>query len=281
MSAFKPARPGSLAMVLFMVLVVAATACGQTEPASDERSETAKETTAAPKEGGREGTKSPSETRRAPERDRGASAARATWDYVALGDSLAAGVGDRRGYVERYADHIRTDMNARVRVINLGVPGQTSPELLRAVRTDAAMRRALGGAQVVTFNIGINDLGRARESYEAGTCGASRNEACLRTAVDEVGRNWEAIIREILALRSGQETIVRTPGLGYVPQTGAFFAPYLMEVNRRIATTAAAKGIRYTEVRLGAEGMGPDGVHPNDRGYKAIANRLRGLGYDP
>jgi hypothetical protein len=99
--------------------------------------------------------------------------------------------------------------------------------------------------------------------------------------VDEVGRNWEAITREILALRSGRETIIRTSGLGYVPRTGAFFAPYLMEVNRHIATTASANGIPYTEVRLAAEDMGPDGVHPNDRGYTVIAERMRELGYKP
>jgi hypothetical protein len=41
------------------------------------------------------------------------------WDYVALGDSLAAGVGARRGYVPRYAEHLQSDTGARLRVINL------------------------------------------------------------------------------------------------------------------------------------------------------------------
>jgi lysophospholipase L1-like esterase len=57
-----------------------------------------------------------------------------SWDYVALGDSLAAGVGAERGYVDRYAAHLRNDTGARVRVTNLGVSGQTSSELLDALR---------------------------------------------------------------------------------------------------------------------------------------------------
>src|SRR5215212_10033865 len=119
------------------------------------------------------------------------------WDYVALGDSLAAGVGARRGYVDQYAAHLRAGTGARVRVVNLGVSGQTSPQLLHALRKVPATRRALRGAEVVTFNIGINDLGQARGSYEAGTCGGAQGERCLRRAVEALESNWDAIIREI------------------------------------------------------------------------------------
>ena len=136
------------------------------------------------------------------------------WDYVALGDSLAAGVGARRGYVDRYAEYLRDDTGARVKVVNLGVSGQTSPQLLRALRNDPSIRRALRGAEVVTYNIGINDLGQARGSYETGTCGGAQGERCLRIAVKEFEANWDAITKEILDLRSPDETIIRTAGLG-------------------------------------------------------------------
>jgi lysophospholipase L1-like esterase len=204
-----------------------------------------------------------------------------SWDYVALGDSLAAGVGARRGYVDRYAAHLRGDTGARVEVVNLGMSGQTSSELLYALRNDASMRRALGGAEVVTFNIGINDLGRAGRAYENGTCGGGDGEGCLRAAVEEVKANWDAVLSELSGLRSTQDTIIRTAGLGYTPRVDEVFEPYLREVNRHIATTAADNGIPHAEVNLGEEGMSPDGVHPNDKGYEVIAERLRELGYDP
>lgn len=206
----------------------------------------------------------------------------AAWDYVALGDSLAVGVGARRGYVDRYAEHLRKDTGARVRVVNLGISGQTSPQLLYALRNDPSMRRAIGRAEVVTFNIGINDLGQAGRTYENGTCGGAANERCLRAAVSAVEGNWDATIEEILSLRSTKETIIRTAGLGYTPRVDGIFEPYLAEVNRHIAASAANNGIPYVEeVRLGEDSMSPDGVHPNDEGYRMIAERLRELGYEP
>ena len=228
------------------------------------------------------------ETTAAPERaiaTRGETTAtsdfRAAWDYVALGDSLAAGVGARRGYVDRYAEHLRSDTGARVRVVNLGRSGQTSSQLLHALRNDPAIRRALGGAKVVTFNIGINDLGQASSSYENGTCGGVHNEECLRAAVEEVEENWDAILEEILRLSSTRETIIRTTGLGYTPRVDGVFEPYLDEVNRHIAASAAENSIPHAEIHLGGEGMSSDGVHPNDEGYGVIAARLRELGYGP
>ena len=204
-----------------------------------------------------------------------------SWDYVALGDSLAAGVGAERGYVDRYAAHLRNDTGARVRVSNFGMSGQTSSELLDALRGDESMRWAIEGAEVVTFNIGINDLGRAGAAYEEGTCGGEDGEECLREAVEAVKDNWDAITSELLGLRSTGDTIIRTPGLGYTPRAEDDLQHYVSEVNRHIASTARSRAVPYVEIPAGEIGMSPDGVHPNDAGYATIADRLRGLGFGP
>jgi lysophospholipase L1-like esterase len=206
---------------------------------------------------------------------------RPRWDYVALGDSLAVGVGARRGYVTRYAEQLRSDTGVRVRTINRGVSGQTSTQQLYSIRHDPAMRKDLREAEVVTLNIGLNDLGQASGSYEAGMCGGPQNKACLREAVDKVEQNWDAIIEEILALRSPEETIIRTAGFGYTPQAGKLFEPYVVETTRHMASTTAEDNIPSVEVRLGDAGMSKDGLHPNDRGYREIADRLADLGYEP
>lgn len=205
----------------------------------------------------------------------------AVWDYVALGDSLAVGVGARKGYVERYADHAAADTGARVRVTNLGLSGQTSPQLLAALREDDSMRRKIRTAEIITFNIGINDLGRAGEAHENGACGGPDNERCLRTAVKRTKGNWDAIVAEITGLRSTEEAAVRTAGLGYTPRVEEVYEPYLMEVNQHIARTATAHGIPYAQPYLGEGYMSPDGIHPNDAGYAIVAERLRALGYGP
>jgi lysophospholipase L1-like esterase len=203
------------------------------------------------------------------------------WDYVALGDSLAVGVGARRGYVDRYAEHLQSDTGARLRVTNLGQSGQTSSQLLHSLRNDPAMRKALAGAEVVTLNIGLNDLGQASVSYESGTCGGPKNDACLRAAVEGVERNWDAIIEEVSDLCSREETIIRTVGFGYTPRVDKVFQPYITKVTRHMASSAAERSIPYAEVHLGGEGMSEDGLHPNDKGYRVIAERLRELGYEP
>ena len=260
-------------LVLVTTLLVSLAACSsETEEGSRATDEDRGQGTGAP-ERAPEATVSEGETT--------AENVAASWDYVALGDSLAAGMGAERGYVERYADHVRADTGARVRVVNLGVSGQTSAELLGSLREDRSMRGALLGAEVVTLNIGINDLGRAGEARENGTCGGTDNEECLRAAVEEVKGNWDAIVAEISSLRPADDTIIRTAGLGYVPRVGGVYGPYLDDVNRHIATTARESGVPYAEIHLGEEGMSPDGVHPNDAGYEVIARELRELGYRP
>jgi lysophospholipase L1-like esterase len=204
-----------------------------------------------------------------------------TLDYVALGDSLAAGEGAGRGYVQRYAEHLRRDSGARVRVTNFGVNGQTAPELLGTLRDDPGVREALRGAEVVTFNIGINDLGEAGRSYREGTCGGPDDEGCLRSAVGALERDWDAVTAEILRLSPPDGAVVRTAGLGYTPDAEGRFEPYLDEVNRHIAASAEDSGVPHVEVHLGPEEISRDGVHPNGEGYAEISDRLRALGYGP
>jgi lysophospholipase L1-like esterase len=57
--------------------------------------------------------------------------------------------------------------------------------------------------------------------------------------------------------------------------------PYLGRETRHIASAADDGGIPYVEVRLGDEGMSEDGLHPNDKGYRVIADRLGNLGHAP
>jgi lysophospholipase L1-like esterase len=270
-----------LGVTVLAALLVGLIACSQ---GADHNSQGGRENASRAKATTQERTALSTALERTPpagEQSGSATGASDSWDYVALGDSLATGIGARRGYVDRYASYVRADTGVRLDVVNLGQSGQTSTQLLRALREDTSMRRALRGADVITFNIGINDLGHAGEAYANGTCGREKDEECLRAAVDEFEENWDAIIAELLSLRSTDDTIIRTVGLGYTPQVGEVFRPYLDEANRHIATTAASNDIPYAQPNLGEEYISPDGVHPNDRGYEVIADRLRALGYSP
>src|SRR5215204_6188014 len=235
-------------------------------------------------------------------------AAPASWDYVALGDSLATGFGAFTGYVPRYEAHLETDTGVAVTRTNLGQNGWTSSQLLSALRSDPKFRRSTRGAEVVTWNIGGNDLRAARSSYKNKTCGGTDNQDCLRAAAARLEANWDAITAEVLSLRSTNNTIVRTMDIynPYVRTDKAsdtwqndgglndfqVFKTYIDEVNGHIAATSTANNVPYGRVYLAFNGVGDedpgdkgylswDRLHPNDTGHRIIAGELRKLGYAP
>jgi lysophospholipase L1-like esterase len=222
------------------------------------------------------------------------------WDYVALGDSLAFGIAAAQGYVPRYAEFIRLDTQANLRVVNLGVPGWTSSDLLNALRGDANLRSAVMNAEVVTFDIGGNDLLGAWRAFLQGSCGGPENLDCFREAVDRFKQNWDSILAEILALRSRDTTVLRTmdvynPFVGEQKALGIFdrMKPFLDEVNEHITSTATVSGIRCARVYAAFNGplgdedavakglISPDLVHANDQGHEVMAQAFRELGYAP
>jgi lysophospholipase L1-like esterase len=237
-------------------------------------------------------------------------AAPASWDYVALGDSLATGYGAFKGYVPRYEAHIETDTTVAVTRTNLGRNGWTSSQLLSALRNDPTFRRATREAEIVTWNIGGNDLRAARKSYKQGTCGGPDNQDCLRAGVAKLETNWDAIREEVLELRSTEKTIVRTMDIynpyirtdivsdtwqkyDYGMNDFEVFDFYFDQVNSHIASTSNSEGIPYARVYLAFNGTNADedpkskgylsfdGMHPNNTGHRIMADELRKLGYAP
>ena len=240
------------------------------------------------------------------------SAQTGTLLYTALGDSLAFGLFDAfeaGGYVPRFRAFAEAEVRQPVAFRNLAVNGWTSSQLLNALRTDSNFRNSVAQSRIVTWDIGGNDFLRVIDSYRNRTCGGTDNQDCLRSAVATFKTNWVGIISEILSLRSTQDTIIRTMDI-YNPFVNAGKAsdswpndgglndfqatkPYLDDVNRYIAITATANNIPYARVYeafngpngdedAGSKGyIAFDGVHPNERGHRVIADLFRGLAYVP
>ena len=222
------------------------------------------------------------------------------WQYLALGDSLADGVLAQEGYVARYESYVNIDTGANVHTTNLSVPGWHSGDLLNAIKTDQEFRDDITNAQVLTWDIGGDDLANAHDNFTKGTCGGTDNQDCLRNAVATFKQNWDSIISNILQMRSTSNTIIRTmdiynPYVNSDMQAGIFdtVEPYLDDVNNYIHSTAQANGIPVADVHQafnGADGktdpgtlglIAVDGFHPNDAGHKVIADQLRVLQYAP
>ncbi len=223
-----------------------------------------------------------------------------TWQYSPLGDSLAAGALAQEGYVPRYATYVNTDTGSNVNTLNLGVPGWHSGDLLNSLQNDPLVQNQVSGSEIVTWDIGGNDLANAHDSFVAGTCGGSDDQDCLRSAVSTFETNWDAIVVQLLKLRDPSKTILRTmdiynPYVASDMKAGIFttIEPYLDEVNNHIHSSAQANSIPVAAVHTafnGADGtqdpgtlglIAADGFHPNDAGHKVIADQLRVLGYAP
>lgn len=224
------------------------------------------------------------------------------WQYTALGDSLAAGFNDTQegGYVSRFRNHIQADTGATVNVINRGVPGWTSADLLHALRTDESLRAQIANSQIITLNIGGNDFQDAVNRYAGGSCGGADNQDCVRATVANFKANWNAIIAQILALRSPSNTIIRTmdnynPVVNLLRAFGqlAVIKSYLEDINRFIILSAinnrifpalvyqAFNGING-EIDAGQRGyLSSDGIHPSNTGHDIIAAQLRATSYRP
>ncbi len=222
------------------------------------------------------------------------------WQYTAMGDSLAFGILATEGYVPRYQSDVATDTGTTVSLINLGQNGAHSGDLLNSIVTDPSFRSNISASQVVTWDIGGDDLLHAVNLFANGACGGADNQDCLRAAVATFDPNWDAIVQQILSLRDKNQTIIRTmdiynPFVARLMLQGTFniVEPYLDQVNGHIAASCQANGIPMAQVHLAFNGpdgtqdpivkglIAIDGIHPNDAGHKAIADQLRALGYAP
>ncbi len=230
-------------------------------------------------------------------------------EYTALGDSLATGIFAQKGYVLRYKDALQAATRRNVTLTNLGRNGWTSASLLQAIRSDEVFRGAIARAQVITFNVGGNDLREARLRYKSGGCGGADNQDCLRAGLTQFKSNWSEIVRELRALRDPSVAVMRTMDIynPYVRQDrGAdtwaqdggrndlqVFKPYVDEANSFIVATAAANSIPTARIYTAFNGPGGDedpiargyiavdGLHPSDAGHVVLAQALDALGYAP
>jgi lysophospholipase L1-like esterase len=215
--------------------------------------------------------------------------------YVALGDSIAAGTGSEVDYVELYAERFSEETGAEVVVENTGVPGWTTDDLLRALQDDEDLRASVADADLVTVNIGGNDLLRPLGALLRGECGGDDEQDCIREAIAALLEGWDAVLDEVLELTDGEADGLRTMDL-YAPRSVFRVQParerdlldHLDDVNAQLRAAAEARGIAVADVHAAfhtdevEEGtvrlLSIDGVHPNADGHARIADELLLLG---
>lgn len=81
--------------------------------------------------------------------------------YVAIGDSLTQGVGDRTnqgGFVPLLAQSLTNEYGYQVTYENYGVSGNTSKQILKRMEEKPEIAKSLKTADVMTLTVGGNDL---------------------------------------------------------------------------------------------------------------------------
>lgn len=230
-------------------------------------------------------------------RDASAAAAPPAPVYLALGDSIAFGVGAsdpaQGGYVALVYAALRDSQRFRgmgLELVNLSVPGATSADLVapggQMEEALTEIERRAGGVQVITIDIGGNDLLTL----------ANRNSPCLsstdteecRRAVRRVLGDLQANLTQLLrSLRqAAPEAVIVVVDL-YNPYSGTgdpregIAELGVGQINGVIGAAAddAALNVRLASVFQLFTGRGPiwiapDGIHPNDSGHAVIAEAV-------
>lgn len=122
-------------------------------------------------------------------------------DYVSLGDSLAAGQTPYKEINSGYADFLKERMEKsqyEVDFTNFGIPGYTSEHLKYDVLTNKSVRDEIASADIITLDIGANDV--------LGTL--KTNPANVGVALDSVAKNLTAILATIDTLNPNIDVYV-------------------------------------------------------------------------
>lgn len=202
--------------------------------------------------------------------------------YASLGDSLAAGVGStapsQQSYAAIYRERLEDDSGREVEFRQFGLSGETAQSFIgdypqgesQLVRAERFLREHPGSR--VTLSLGGNDLLRA-----ADATGRERREA-----ISEYGEDLEFILQ---TLGEASEPPPRITVLTlYNPDPGSFTDRWVDVMNEEIRATARSNGAAVADARRTFDGNtaeylrryknGERDIHPNDRGYEALARAI-------
>ncbi|HSP55878.1 MAG TPA: GDSL-type esterase/lipase family protein [Dehalococcoidia bacterium] len=228
--------------------------------------------------------------------------------YIALGDSLSYGVGASDRFTTAFVSLVHDSLPAGTGLLNLGHSGDTSGELIQHGYLDEAATEVArrnndtnpnNDVTLVTLEIGGNDLLDLFFNYVVpGKCptldeSLQRPECVdiLRRTLDEFQPNLKQIVDRLQAADPHLNIVMLTlynPFSGAIPAFDPFGdlslegmpnTPFLEGENDIIRAEAAASGVKLADVYplffgKAKEYVGMDIIHPNDTGYKVMADAV-------
>ena len=208
-----------------------------------------------------------------------------TLQYTALGDSLTVGVGAglfEPGFVQRYKRKMEEDLNEEVSLIVFAKSGLETSEIL-AMLNEPFIMEQVKKADVITITGCGNDLLQSLEIYEK-----EKDEHVFLEASSHCQKNYSGMLEKIREIKGEKDTryLVRLLNL-YNPFPSIELADkWISGFNRHLKQLESAPQIKVIDTYAVFKGheqeyLSIDRVHPNSRGYEAMAENLRASGYGP
>lgn len=206
------------------------------------------------------------------------------YDYLALGDSLAAGVTPYYTLNKSYTDYLSEKLKEEGILgtfNNYGVPGYTTSQVLGIVVADTNLPDHLSkikNAEIITLDAGANDLiPLLRRSQRDPTVMQQ-----VHGAIQTVGKNIATIISTIKYYNPNARVYVMGyyNAFPYYPQAIQNQLLTLLDsLNLVIENTATSLGATYVDTEECMDKhltkyLPNTGIHPNLLGYKAIAGEF-------
>lgn len=200
------------------------------------------------------------------------------FDYVALGDSLAAGRTpykvEKDGYVDFLASRFEQSQY-NVKLDNYGVSGYRTTNVM-AQLLNPSVRESIGNAELVTIDIGANDL-------LARLVEIQLNPALAPTVIKGIGENIFLILSEIDRINPDTKVYV----MGYYnpfphlpEQQQAALLPLLDAFNQTIQSVASMNGDIFVPTAKVIEKHekeylpNPADIHLDLEGYQVVAKEF-------
>lgn len=207
-------------------------------------------------------------------------------DYVALGDSLAAGHTPYGAKVGRGFTDIISEELAKKNLLasfnkDFAMTGETSLGLLETLKR-AEVQQALKGAELVTIVSGANDF--IDEMYNPADESINADLAKATVLLNKVSSNLASAIQQVKALNSEADIYL----FGYY-----FPLPHIEDdtikqqlkiafsfVNNKMVEIAKTEGVHFVEIASAFDVNGdfylenPKDIHPNEAGYQVLADQF-------
>jgi lysophospholipase L1-like esterase len=215
--------------------------------------------------------------------------------YLALGDSLAFGVGAdnpaEQGYVGLTTASLRLSKykGTGLDLVNLSAPGATSADLLQpGGQLDRALAeiQSRGGVDIISIDIGANDLLALAESNSPcfQTAGSKACQDALGQTLASLQSNLSNVLRRLREAAPNAQVYVLdiyNPYSGTNDPRAIVASVGVQQLNGVIAAAAAdpSLGAKFVSVHDVFEGrarqwIASDGIHPNNDGYRVMAEAL-------